>query len=189
MNPVPGKYTNVYFLPFLSLFGRFSNILKIIFNADHYCPFSKMKRCRLKETGPSDKQVPVINRFKITVTSCLFNFSFNLAALPKYVGDPPLGQTVAEHAVVRIICNAEGKPPPLIYWQRYGANITTVPGGVIEAEYIKGTTGGTNALLTEVRGTLKFNKIRYTDDASYSCLIYTTAGQINITSAISVECK
>ena len=72
-----------------------------------------------------------------------------------------------------------------MHWQKYGANITG--DRVIEISYSKGITN--DQLITTIESQLKFKGIRYNDSASYSCIIYNSAGKVNLTAKREVECK
>ena len=107
-----------------------------------------------------------------------------LIVVPVRTGEVPRFQTVIEGAHPSITCNAQGKPAPKIYWQRYGANITY--DDVIKEDYFKEYF---KDKITKVRGVLNFNSIRYTDGGSYSCMMHNSAGKVNLTSFVTVECK
>ena len=109
-------------------------------------------------------------------------------AVPPVAIDPvPDSKTLQEGATVTINCHSKGKPAPLVYWQRYGANITHND-SVIQTYYtVRPMKDG---ILSIVDAQLKFTGIRYTDDASYSCIVYNTAEKINVTNIhYRVQCK
>lgn len=88
-----------------------------------------------------------------------------------------------EGATVTIHCNAQGRPAPKVYWQKYGANITN--DSVIQSSYAPKFM---SQKLIPVEANLKFNGIRYTDSGSYSCIVYNSAASYNNTVKITVEC-
>lgn len=91
---------------------------------------------------------------------------------------------VDEGATVTIHCNAQGRPAPKVYWQKYGANITN--DSVIQSSYAPKFM---SQKLIPVEANLKFNGIRYTDSGSYSCIVYNSAASYNNTVKITVEFK
>ena len=95
-----------------------------------------------------------------------------------------MSKEVGEYAVVQITCHADGKPPPQVYWQKFGTNITA-NNSVIQTTYNKIFQTGQ---VTRITAELKFNRIRHTDTGGYSCLIYNSAGQLNLTTTYTVLC-
>jgi len=97
---------------------------------------------------------------------------------------PETTKTVQEKATVVIQCKAEGKPPPTIFWQKYGSNFTTTD--AIKIIYTEGLTNQ-NTKITSVASELRFESISYLDAASYSCVTFNFAGKINHTIAVDVQ--
>ncbi|XP_065663702.1 hemicentin-1 isoform X6 [Hydra vulgaris] len=104
---------------------------------------------------------------------------------PKQIDPVPGDLESSEYSTVSIKCHATGKPSPKIYWQRYGANITD--DSVIQQIYNDKVF--VTGYLTTIQGELKFNNIRYTDSASYSCIVYNSGGFYNQTTKVSVSYK
>ena len=104
---------------------------------------------------------------------------------PKSQTPIPGDEKTEEGSFNSISCRGEGKPPPKVHWQKYGANITGDV--VIEITYNRGITN--DQRITTIESQLKFNGIRYTDSASYSCIIYNSTGKVNLTAKREVECK
>ena len=123
--------------------------------------------------------------FAVTPLNRIFYACYFFLVAPKWQTPIPADEITEEGSFNSISCRGEGKPPPKVHWQKYGANITG--DGVIEITYKEGITNDQS--ITTIESQLKFNGIRYTDSASYSCIIYNSAGKVNLTAKREVECK
>ena len=98
-----------------------------------------------------------------------------IVAVPPVAIDPipDSRMDLTEGSTVAIRCHAKGKPAPRVYWQRWGVNITRNDSVIQTSSKVRPLKMGT---LFVVDAELKFTRIRYTDDASYSCIFHNSGG-------------
>ncbi|XP_060519446.1 tyrosine-protein kinase-like otk [Cylas formicarius] len=82
---------------------------------------------------------------------------------------PPVNKKLELDSVAKIHCKAQGTPPPIVRWEREGKSSENFPSHV-----------------SDINGTLHFNKVTSEDKGRYSCIASNSQGTINTTINIDV---
>ncbi|XP_066148461.1 tyrosine-protein kinase-like otk [Euwallacea fornicatus] len=82
---------------------------------------------------------------------------------------PPVNKKLELDSVAKVHCKAQGTPPPLIRWEKEGVSLENSPGHI-----------------TDMNGTLHFNKVTSKDKGKYNCVASNSQGTINASITIDV---
>lgn len=85
---------------------------------------------------------------------------------------PPVNKKLELGSTAKIHCKAQGTPPPIIHWEKYGNEGESFPGHI-----------------TDMNGTLHFNGVLAEDKGKYTCFASNSQGTINVTLTIDVVGK
>lgn len=85
---------------------------------------------------------------------------------------PPVNKKLELDSVGRIHCKAQGTPPPIIRWEKDGVSSENFPGHI-----------------SDVNGTLHFNRVTANDKGKYNCIASNSQGTINASITIDVVGK
>lgn len=85
---------------------------------------------------------------------------------------PPVNKKLELDSVGRIHCKAQGTPPPIIRWEKDGISSENFPGHI-----------------SDVNGTLHFNRVTANDKGKYNCIASNSQGTINASITIDVVGK
>lgn len=82
---------------------------------------------------------------------------------------PPVNRKLELDSVAKIHCKAQGTPPPLIHWEKNELSPDNFPSHI-----------------TDMNGTLHFNRVTAKDKGKYSCIASNSQGTINASINIDV---
>lgn len=106
----------------------------------------------------------------MTRALCIIPMNFLLEQLR--FAPPPVNKKLELDTVAKIHCKAQGTPPPLIHWEKNGISSDNFPSHI-----------------TDMNGTLHFNRVTSEDKGKYNCIASNSQGTINASINIDVVGK